>query len=257
LLALAAVAAWSVPTYRRLVAASLDTRGLVANLVAQVDGIAYLVTGPLLCLRVNIDPEVPLTAFGPHWWLAAAALTAVALAAAAGLSARSPARPPAAWRAPLVGFALAWFLLHLAPTNSLLARFDLANDRQLYLALVGPALLVAAALPAWRARRGRRVATGRPATPPAGVLALVPAALLAAVLGAATIVRNRDYGSEVALWEATVRTSPAKARAWNNLGYAYEQAGRRADARRAYERALSLDPDHYKARSNLNLLDDP
>ena len=54
-----------------------------------------------------------------------------------------------------------------------------------------------------------------------------------------------------------MRAAPAKARAWNNLGYAYEQAGRRGDARRAYERALVLDPDHYKARSNLNLLGDP
>ncbi len=99
----------------------------------------------------------------------------------------------------------------------------------------------------------RRRGTG----PPASVLALVPAALLAAVLGAATIARNRDYATEIALWEATVRTAPSKARAWNNLGYAYEQAGRRADARSAYERALSLDPDQYKARSNLHLLDDP
>ena len=264
LLALAAVAAWSAPTYRRLAAASLDTRGPLANLAAQVDGIAYLITDPLLRLRGNIDPDIPLTAFGPPWWLAAGMLAALGLVAARALSARrggaaggdggdgagvaeaGAAAGRVAWCSPLVGFSLAWFLLHLAPTNSLLARFDLANDRQLYLALVGPALLAAAAVPAWRARRHR----GRWSV-------VVPALLVATLLGAATIARNADYASEVALWEATVLAAPAKARAWNNLGYAYEQAGRRGDARRAYEQALALDPDHYKARSNLNLLGDP
>jgi hypothetical protein len=262
LLALAAVAAWSAPAYRRLAAASLDTRGPLANLAAQVDGVAYLITGPLLRLRVNIDPDIPLTGFGPQWWLAAAVLAALGLVTARALSARPGATAGGdvagaaeadaavgrvAWRSPLAGFALAWFLLHLAPTNSLLARFDLANDRQLYLALIGPALLVAAAVPAWSTQRRHR----------GGWSVVVPALVVATLLGAATIARNRDYASEVALWEATVRATPAKARAWNNLGYAYEQAGRRGDARRAYQQALALDPDHYKARSNLNLLGDP
>ena len=49
-------------------------------------------------------------------------------------------------RLPLQAFATLWFLLWLAPTNSLLARLDLVNDRQLYVALAGPALLLAAAI---------------------------------------------------------------------------------------------------------------
>ena len=74
------------------------------------------------------------------------------------------------------------------------------------------------------------------------------------LLGAATIARNRDYRTEVALWEATAVASAHKARVWNNLGYAHHVAGNLGQARAAYERALQLDPDHVKARYNLEAL---
>jgi hypothetical protein len=218
--ALAAMAA--SPTYRRLVATSLGLRGPLDNVVAQVDAIGYLVAHPLLTLRVNLDPDVALRPFGATWWITAAVIAATVAAGFALLR-----------RRPLVGLALLWFFLHLAPTNGVLARLDAANDRQLYLALVGPALLAAAVL----ARRPRALAAA---------LVAVPLAL-----GAATMARNTDYGSEVALWEATSRASPGKARVWNNLGYAHAQAGDRERAAAAYERALVLDPLHEKARNNL------
>ena len=140
-------------------------------------------------------------------------------------------------RQPWVGVGLLWFFLHLLPTNSLLPRNDLANDRQLYLALIGPAWLAVVALQRW---------LPRPA--PAVV------ALLALVLGTATAVRNLDYRSEVALWQATAAHSPNKARAWNNLGYAHQQAGQASAAAVAYRRALTIDPAHVQARSNLMAL---
>ncbi|MDH3319168.1 MAG: tetratricopeptide repeat protein, partial [Betaproteobacteria bacterium] len=81
------------------------------------------------------------------------------------------------------------------------------------------------------------------------------AAALALVLALGTVLRNRDYRSEVALWTETVRQSPGKARAFNNLGFALQQAGRTEEARAAYERALALDPQHVPARVNLRELD--
>ena len=63
-------------------------------------------------------------------------------------------------------------------------------------------------------------------------------------LGMLTVSRNTAYRSEVALWEDTVRKSPWKARGWNNLGYAYQQAGRFRDAEAAYLRALRVDPGY-------------
>ena len=93
-------------------------------------------------------------------------------------------------------------------------------------------------LASWSARRAASVAL----------------AALAVVLGAATFVRVTDYASEVRLWEATVRASPGNARAWNNLGHAWQVAGDREQARAAYERALAIDPQHRKARGNLDAL---
>ena len=140
---------------------------------------------------------------------------------------------------PWYALALLWFLLQLAPTNSFLPRADAVNDRQLYLASIGPLALVGLAIalmPRWRA---------------AAIVSI------AAVLGASTVARNQDYRSEVALWSDTTRKSPGSARAWNNLGYAHQQEGRREAARTAYERALALDPQHVQARTNLELINRP
>jgi tetratricopeptide (TPR) repeat protein len=226
----------ALPAYRKLGAASLATRDLATSLVAQVDGVGYLVRGPLLTLRTNIDPDIALSAFAVEWWALATAL-AVAIVVAGCAVWRVPTRAAAQgdWQA-LAGVACGWFLVQLAPTNSLLARFDLANDRQLYLALIAPAVVVV-------------VLAGR--LPARAATAVV--AVLVATFAGATLIRNLDYQSEVALWEATARASPAKARVHHNLGYALALAGDREGARSAYRRALELDPAF--ARAELNLRD--
>jgi hypothetical protein len=210
------------PTYRRLLETSLGIRGPLENLAAQLQAIAYLVTHPLMTLRLNIDPEVTAAGVDASGLVHAVVLLALIAIGCVQLRVR-----------PWLGFGVLWFFLHLAPTNGLVARFDLANDRQLYLALIGPALVVGIALGRLAARK-----------------AIVAA--LALALGLATLARNTDYRSEVALWEATTRVSPGKARAWNNLGHAYLQSGERERARAAFERAVVLDPAHYKAMQNLH-----
>ncbi len=225
----AALAAFAAsPVYRRLLATSLDVREPLTNLFAQVEGVRYLVTHPLLSLRVNFDPDLAApTAADARWWIAA---TLIGGAIALGFAQLR--------RRPWLAVAILWFFLHLAPTNGPIARFDLANDRQLYLALIGPALLAGVALTRIRPH----------------LAATVTAAALAAVLGAATLARNSDYASEIALWEATSRASPGKARVWNNVGWAYQQAADLDRARAAYAHALTLDPDDFRARANLDAL---
>ncbi len=228
-LLLAAMAGLASPIYRRLAVISLATRGIGENLLTQVGGVTHL-GGQLVRLdRLNADPMIPVA----HGWTPALALEAAVLTAllvGALLLAR---------RRPAPAFGVLWFFLWLSPTNSLLPRLDVANDRQLYLALVGPAWLLA-----WGISRvvRRRIA------------ALPVLAVIAAVLGAATIRRNAVYATEIVFWEDVVRKTPGNERALNNLGYAYALAGRRADAESAFRRALSLDPSDVRAAVNLKLL---
>jgi hypothetical protein len=218
----------AVGANRQLLASSLAIRGPLDNLLAQVDAVAYLVTHPLLTLRLNFDPPlVPRTALDGEGVLLLAAIMATLLVGIVQLR-----------RRPWLGFGILWFALALLPTHGPLARLELANDRQLYLALIGPGLILGVVLGAW-SRRG------------AAALATV---VLALGLGLATFVRVTDYASETRLWTATVRASPANPRAWNNLGHALEQDGDLVNARTAYERALTLEPAHRKARGNLDAL---
>jgi len=224
MLGAAVVALLGFSHYRTFFAHSLETRTLLGNLVTQVEGLHYLVTRPLFGLHLNIDPHLP-------------APTAMTAELGWKLAPHAAALIIAAWqwrKRPWLSLGILWFYLHLAPTNSFLARFDVANDRQIYLAMLGPAFILAVLLQRllWPLRW--------PAL-----------AALALTLGLATHARNADYRDEIGLWTVTTRDSPEKARPWNNLGYAYQLAGRRDEAIAAYRRALSLDPAYEKPKANL------
>lgn len=235
--ALAAAAAIPYSHYTDFFSASLRTRSIHDNVLSEVDGLFYLF-GQLLCLRnPNIDPDLPvISEAGP--WLAVEVLGLFALLGAAVWSWRANRR----W----VSFGILWFFLHLLPTNSVMPRLDVANDRQLYLPSIGAFLIVGIA-------SARSLASGAQRGLAARTLALC--ALLA--LGALTLSRNRDYRDEISLWSQTVRQSPMKARAYNNLGYAYFLAGCRAPALSSYQHALRLKPDYPIAQKNLESLNDP
>jgi tetratricopeptide (TPR) repeat protein len=198
-----------------------------------VDAISYLVLRLARPFSLNIDPDLRVAS---SWNLTLAVEAAfLALIVAAGLLSRRRRR----WWA----LGLAWFFLQLLPTNSLLPRADLANDRHLYLACFG--IFVAAGI-----EIGRLAGPSAPARRWPWPLV----AATAIVLAASTALRNRDYGSEIALWEQTARVSPGKPRVFNNLGHAYSQAGQLEAAERAYREALRLHPDYALARENLELL---
>jgi tetratricopeptide (TPR) repeat protein len=226
------------PTYGRLAGASLPLRGPWPNLLAHLHGLAWLAGQALRPDLLDADPVLP----APAGLDAVAAATAAVLAAALALGAALLRRRPAA------ALALLWTVLWLPFAGLVLPRRELANDRQLYLSLLGAGWLLGQGLVALRSMAPR-------AAPAAwrGAVALLAAAVLL-LLGAGTRQRNRVYADEVAFWEAALARSPDNGRALNNLGFALAARCRVREAEAALARAADLAPDDFVARVNLRLL---
>lgn len=209
--------------YWRMMMVSAQINSVQANFLTQLNAMSYLLGQLLMPWKMNIDPDLQVIAEWPQavpdliLWLA---LVAVAIFN---------------WRRrPWLCFAISWFVLQLLPIHVFLPRYDVANDRHLYLA--GWSLLLPVAALFGQLRAGLRFAA---------------IAMLSLGLAVLSISRNNDYRSEIALWESTVARSPNKSRAHNNLGYAYFLAGRTQDAEQAYLTAIRLDPGNLRAQNNL------
>lgn len=244
-------AALSLPAYRLLLRTSLDARGIGTNLLTQTHALAYLAGQLVRIEHLNADPQLPVMRH----------IDALSVSLAGGWVA---ALVIAVWnlrRRAAGAFAFAWFLMWLLPTNSVLPRLDVANDRQLYLSLLGPAAWLG-----WRcgpllagAARRLRVTRQAPAPAPAYAAVLivsVATCTLLALLGTATVERNRIYASEIAFWLDTAARNPGSARAANNLGMAWTLACNDERAEAEFRRTLAIDPADYHARMNLALLTD-
>ena len=180
--------------------------------------------------RLNADPVLVAVTT----WDASGILLAIALLGAVGLGLAGLRR----WQ--LAGFAVLWTVIWLLPTNSLLARLDLVNERQWYGALLGPALLFALSLE----RLARRTRAG----------AQLALAVLVLVGGITTHRRNDVYRDEITFWSDVIDESPHNARAFNNLGIALAEHCDLPGAERAWRRALELDSGFVRAAVNLRLL---
>jgi len=221
------------PNYGNMLEHNFDIRTLKENLLSQINGISYLLSKFVMINRMNIDPDLPVLSAWTFGLAAKATLLSTAILAGL-LSVR---------RVPWLGFGLLWVFVHLLSTNSIVPREDIANDRQLYVSLIGMSLIMGSAIVMFQAalKKGQRL-----------VQACLVAVLVA--LWISTIVRNHVYRSDIALWEDTRLKSPHKARVYNNLGTAYGFAERNEEARQAYLFALKLNPDYPLAKDNLAVL---
>jgi hypothetical protein len=223
---LAAAAILALPRHRELIDYSLAARApldaLRGNLLA-IPAILRFLAEPW---TVTIDPAQPR----PWGWGDAATLLSAGGLLGAALAALLLRR-----RTPLAAFALGWTLLGLMPSNSLLWREEPVGLRPLYLAGLGPALLLALVLA--RRRAG-----------------LVLAALLCLGLGVLTLERNRLYADPVALWQDAADKAPGKGRPRIQLGLALLDHGCLERAAAALAEGLRLDPASRAARQGLERL---
>ncbi|HTS80121.1 MAG TPA: hypothetical protein VMH40_05950 [Myxococcaceae bacterium] len=218
--------------YRELLAHSLALRSPAENLVASAEVLPAV-------LGLWVRPwalALPRTAstgdLAPAW------VGAMVVLALAGLAWRFRGR------APPVALAAGWILIALLPTHSLVAKTELVTAKPLYLAWIGPSLLLGWAL----AALSRRLADGRRRW-------LVPAGL-AVTLGAAGVLA----AVEVATWRdpmtlalRAVAQSPADPFSWNALGAALQSAGRQREAVEAFRQATILDPSSARMRQHLSM----
>lgn len=95
------------------------------------------------------------------------------------------------------------------------------------------------------------------------VVALAAAAAPAYADARSTARSQVEFGIKVAQnglwkeatyrWEKAVETDPGYAAAWNNLAVGYEHEGKFEEARKAYEKAIALDPKNLLIRQNYDL----
>jgi tetratricopeptide (TPR) repeat protein len=161
---------------------------------------------------------------GEVWWQA---LVVVALLTATGV---------ALVRKPAIGFLGACFFVILAPSSSFVPLVSqTVAEHRMYLPLAAVLVLVVAVGRALIGKKALWVALGG-----------------AILLGVATVYRNRDYHTALAIWSDTVAKCPDNARAHGNLGYAYLGLGRWAEAVAACSEELRLAPAYNgDARANL------
>jgi tetratricopeptide (TPR) repeat protein len=220
--------------YLDLLLFSSTIRNAFENLLSQINGMVYLLSRLIMIHGMNIDPDVPAsTSLNPQmWWI----LGAMALCTFFVI-----------WKKltrPWLAFGMLWFVVVLIPSNSVIPRLDIVNERHFYLAGIG--LYLAAGIEL--VLLCRRLHFDR----------LVRTAIIGtgiSILALFTVLRNNDYRSEISLWESTVRNSPDKSRGYNNLGCAYELGGRPKEAAAAFFKALQLEPDNETALRNMGRLE--
>jgi Flp pilus assembly protein TadD len=143
----------------------------------------------------------------------------------------------AAWRRnSKLAFCGVWFFLILAPTSSFVpVATQTGAEHRMYLPLAG--LITLVVIGAYRLLERR--------------LAVAGLVVVALALGGRTIARNRDYHSELALWQDTVNKRPDNYRARSTLATYLAGRNRQAEAITELQEALRLNPRYAPAYNNL------
>jgi tetratricopeptide (TPR) repeat protein len=227
---------WSHPRYVYLAHLSLEIRPIYENLLTQANAVAYALSLFFLPARLNFDHDLAVFHSFFQWPTPLSLLLLGGMMAAALWSLR---------RAPFFSFGILWFFIQILPTNSVVPRYDILSERNLYL----PSLGIFLSFVALSLHLAPKLVNSSPTLAPAAIKAA--SLLVVAGLLVSTVSRNRIYRDQLSFWSDAVRKSPQKARTHNNLGYAYFVAGDLDSAMEEFRTALSLDRGLASAQHNL------
>ena len=151
----------------------------------------------------------------------------------------------------LIGFSILWFFATLALESSIIPIIDLCIEHRLYLAVLGLAVVIVCV--ARGVEMGARWLIGQDweRSDLARMALPIALAILVAFYAGLAHQRNIVWKSWVALWMDATRKSPAKAKAWHNLGTAFERHSQLPKALCCYSRAIQIFPNYSSAFANL------
>ena len=147
-----------------------------------------------------------------------------------------------------VAFGLAFFLLAIAPVSNIpVAVGTIFGERLTYLPKIGLCIAVAGAFGALWKRLASRSQSRR-------VIAVALACLVVMLLAGRSLMRNRDWVSDLALSRSAVASVPQNAKAQALYGRALFGAGRIDEAETALERAVVIYPRLANAHTMLGVI---
>ena len=155
------------------------------------------------------------------------------------------------WHRSRAGFLGCWLFIILAPTSSFVPIADPAFVHRMYLPLAAVTTLVVVAAFTLLDRTDR-TPHGRTWARSIGAVAILAAAT---ALTAATVRRNGEFRSAVAIWTSTVERAPWNHRAHFNLATAHRKRGDKVSARRHTLQAIELRPNYAVAHGQLAMFD--
>jgi len=132
----------------------------------------------------------------------------------------------------IISFGLVVLLLSPLAAYSFMPLADVVAEHRAYIAGLGYALVLAAAV-VWKPRYS-------------GAAMLIVSMLF----GSTTVLRNRVWADSLSLWADTEKKSPTLARPHLNLGVAYHEEGRLEEALVEFDHALAVNPELTPALVN-------
>ena len=138
-------------------------------------------------------------------------------------------------------FAVGWFFVNLGPTSGITPINAQLYEHWLYLALLGPIVLVVYYLDIFRKRLLK----------PANIAVIFILLVLVSFFSALSVKRNIIWGDPIRFFEDILKYEPDGARINNNLGNLYYDKGDKAMAEEYYWKAVSVEDNFPQPHFNL------